>query len=82
MERKSNSISIEGLEKEVRVDNKRGTESCECVMRLLGLVLTLSAVVILGVNKQTKIISIKILDTLPPINIAVTAKWHYLSAFT
>jgi hypothetical protein len=45
-------------------------------------VLTLAAAIVLGVDKQTKVVPIKIVDTLPAINLPVSAKWHYLSAFT
>ncbi|KAF4358837.1 hypothetical protein F8388_013641 [Cannabis sativa] len=47
----------------------------------LGFV-TISAAVIIGVDKQTKMVSITVVDSLPPITIPATAKWHYLSAFT
>lgn len=81
MESKSSNGGLDGLENEVRVANKRGMVSCEYLLRLLALALTLSAAVILSVDKQTKLVTIKIVDTLPPITLAVTAKWHYLSAF-
>ncbi|POO02375.1 Casparian strip membrane protein [Trema orientale] len=85
MEMSKSSSNNGELEKEVvvRMGNKRGgVGSFESLVRLLAMALTLSAAVILGVDKQTKIVSIKILDTLPPVNLPATAKWHYLSAFT
>lgn len=77
----SNNGRLGELEKEVRVANKRGIGTCESLLRLLALALALSAAVTLGVDKQTKIVPMKIVDTLPAINVPVSAKWHYLSAF-
>lgn len=86
MESKGTDGGLEGVEtsrsgKEVRVANKRRTGTSESLVRILAFALTLSAAVILGVDKQTKIIPLKVLDTLPPLNVSVSAKWHYLSAF-
>ncbi|EXC03138.1 hypothetical protein L484_008470 [Morus notabilis] len=67
--------------KEVKVANKRRIGACESVLRILALVLTLSAAVILGVDKQNKVVPVQVLETLPPISVPVSAKWHYLSAF-
>ncbi|CAK8563624.1 unnamed protein product [Lathyrus sativus] len=55
--------------------------SCELILRLLAVVLTLAAAIVIGIDKQTKIVPIKIVDSLPPFNVPVSAKWHYLSAF-
>ncbi|KAF2287679.1 hypothetical protein GH714_002284 [Hevea brasiliensis] len=51
------------------------------LLRVMALLLTLVAAIVLGVDKQNKVIPIKIVDSLPPLNIPVVAKWHYLSAF-
>ena len=79
----SQNKSMNGYEgkEEVRVANKRGIGTCESLLRLLAMALTLSAAVILGVDKQTKVVPIKLLDSLPPMDVPVSAKWHYLSAF-
>jgi hypothetical protein len=54
--------------KEVKVGNRtRGRSSYDLILRVLALVLTLVAAILLGVDKQTK----------GPHN----AKWHYISAF-
>lgn len=87
MESKGTNGVTEGLEtsrsgKEVRVANKRRIGTSESLVRILAFALTLSAAVILGVDKQTKIVPLKVLDTLPPIDVPVSAKYHYLSAFT
>ncbi|XP_019437562.1 PREDICTED: CASP-like protein 1E1 isoform X1 [Lupinus angustifolius] len=57
------------------------TGACDLVLRVLALVLTLVATIVLGVDKQTKIVSVQIVDTLPPFHVPATAEWHYLSAF-
>ncbi|KAM7259216.1 hypothetical protein ACFE04_014957 [Oxalis oulophora] len=51
------------------------------LLRLLGLVLTLTSAIVMGVDKQSKVVPIQLTPTLPPINFSVDAKWHYLSAF-
>ncbi|KAM6545279.1 hypothetical protein CsatB_026015 [Cannabis sativa] len=51
-------------------------------VRIIAFAVTISAAVIIGVDKQTKMVSITVVDSLPPITIPATAKWHYLSAFT
>lgn len=51
------------------------------VVRVLGLVFTLVAAILLGVDKQTKVVAIQLLSTLPPLDVPVTARWHHLSAF-
>ncbi|GFZ14042.1 hypothetical protein Acr_24g0002320 [Actinidia rufa] len=50
-------------------------------LRVSAFALTLVAPIVLGVDKQTKVVPVPVVSTLPPLNIAVTAKWHYLSAF-
>ena len=63
---------IESREKEMKVAN---------LVRLLAFVLTLVAAVIFVLDKQTKVVPIQLTESLPPINVPVSAKWHYLSAF-
>ncbi|GKU85538.1 hypothetical protein SLEP1_g204 [Rubroshorea leprosula] len=50
-------------------------------LRLMAFVLTLVAAILLGVDKQTKVVPLKISPNLPPLNVPVPAKWQYLSAF-
>ncbi|XP_021905002.1 CASP-like protein 1E2 [Carica papaya] len=59
----------------------RKVNGFELMMRVLGVVLTLVAAIILGVNKQTKLVSLELLPNLPPVYVPATAKAHYLSAF-
>ncbi|KAF4358836.1 hypothetical protein F8388_013640 [Cannabis sativa] len=81
MEGKSNMYEGVEVGREVKVANKRGAGGCEGLLRVLGFVFCLSAAVILGVDKQTKIVSLQLVPTLPPINVPAHAKWYYLSAF-
>ncbi|KAI3713762.1 hypothetical protein L1987_72348 [Smallanthus sonchifolius] len=53
----------------------------DLAVRVLALVLTLAAAVVLGVNKQTTTVPITIVPSLPPVNMPVTAKWLHMSAF-
>ncbi|KAJ8767518.1 hypothetical protein K2173_017587 [Erythroxylum novogranatense] len=76
----NNKDSVDGIESGLAIT--RGYRSrAELLLRVLAFALTLTATVVLGVDKQTKVISIKIVDTLPAVNLPVVAKWHYLSAF-
>ncbi|KAJ7955047.1 CASP-like protein [Quillaja saponaria] len=78
-----NKGSIGGVEggKEVTMVGKlKSKGACDLLLRLLALVLTLSATIVLGVDKQTKIVQLKIAPSLPPLDVPATAKWHYLSA--
>ncbi|XP_027338192.1 CASP-like protein 1E2 [Abrus precatorius] len=52
----------------------------DLVLRLLAFVLTLVAAVVIGADKQTTIVPFKLVDSMSPFNVSVTAKWHYLSA--
>ncbi|XP_059625752.1 CASP-like protein 1E1 [Cornus florida] len=49
-------------------------------LRIVGLVFTLVAAVVGGVNKETKMMTLSIFQTLPSIHVPVTAKWFYMSS--
>ncbi|KAK1395133.1 hypothetical protein POM88_014189 [Heracleum sosnowskyi] len=68
--------------KDVRVATKRSIRVSDLLLRFMAVALTLAAAVTLGVSKQTAIVPITVVSTLPPINVPVTAKWHDMSAFT
>ncbi|KAK7844087.1 CASP-like protein 1E2 [Quercus suber] len=72
---------LESREKEMKMANQRTAKSRELLVRLLAFALTFVAAILFGVNKQTKVVSLQLTPTLPPFNVPVTAKWHYLSAF-
>lgn len=57
------------------------SSSSDFVVRILALILTLTAAVVAGVDKQTKIIPLTLLKTLPPLRVPVTANWSDMSAF-
>ncbi|XP_076908586.1 CASP-like protein 1E2 [Bidens hawaiensis] len=63
-------------------NNSGGTlRRTDLVVRVLALVLTMTAAVVLGVNKQRTTVAITIVQSLPPVNMPVTAKWLHMSAF-
>lgn len=75
---------MDGLEgkSEVAGNYKRRRLSCgDLSLRVLALLLTLVGAIVLGLGKQNKVVPLKIIPTLPPVNVAVTAKWQYSSAF-
>lgn len=74
---------MDGLEgkSEVAGNYKRKLNHGDLSLRVLALALTLVAAIVLGVGKQNKVVPLKIIPTLPPVNVAVTAKWQYSSAF-
>ncbi|KAM0026910.1 putative casparian strip membrane protein [Helianthus debilis subsp. tardiflorus] len=53
----------------------------DAAMRFLALALTLAAAVVLGLNKQTTTIPVKINPSIPPVDMQITAKWIHMSAF-
>ncbi|BAT87345.1 CASP-like protein [Vigna angularis] len=55
--------------------------TCDLVLRLLAFLLTLVAAVVIGADKQTATVPIKLVESMPPLYVPVAAKWHYLSAF-
>ncbi|XP_073141537.1 CASP-like protein 1E2 [Henckelia pumila] len=71
-----------GRGSEVAVANKKSFRGWDFVLRVLALALCLAAAVVLGVNKQNTTVPVSLVPTLPPVNVPVTAKFHYLSAFT
>lgn len=72
---------LESREKEMKMANQRTAKSRELLLRLLAFALTFVAAILFGLNKQTKVVPLQLTPTLPPFNVTVTAKWHYLSAF-
>ncbi|KAL6532272.1 hypothetical protein OROGR_014242 [Orobanche gracilis] len=71
----------EGIESGVAVANKRKVRGWDVVLRFLALALSLASAVILVVDKETTMVAVTLVPTLPAVNVPVTAKWHYLSAF-
>ncbi|KAK1351869.1 hypothetical protein POM88_053874 [Heracleum sosnowskyi] len=82
MEQMNKVVGDEEKERDVKVGMKRKLRYTELYIRWLTLILSLAAAIILGLDTQTKVVPITLVSTLPPINVPVTAKYHYLSAFT
>lgn len=68
-------------EKGAAVAKKQSIRWADFSLRLLAFVNTLAAAIVLGLDKQSKEVSMQVFPTLPPVNIPVTAKWKYMSAF-
>lgn len=68
-------------EKEVGVANKQTIRWSDFCLRFLAFVLTLVAAIVLGADKQNELVSVKLVPTLPPINVPASAKWSHMSAF-
>ncbi|KAJ9700107.1 hypothetical protein PVL29_005777 [Vitis rotundifolia] len=81
VENKSSFGGMESRSKEVKVVTGGELRPFDLVLRVVALALTLVAAVLLGVDKQTKVVPLQLLPTLPPMDVPVTAKWRYLSAF-
>ncbi|XP_059280652.1 CASP-like protein 1E1 [Lycium ferocissimum] len=70
-----------GAGKDVGVANKQSIIWTDFGLRFLAFVLTLVAAIVLGVSKQTEVVPVQLVPTLPPINVPASAKWHHMSAF-
>ncbi|KAK4433943.1 CASP-like protein 1E2 [Sesamum alatum] len=65
---------------ELAVAKRREMRGWDLVLRVAAVAFSLAAAVVLGVNKQTTTVALTLVQTLPPVDVPVTAKWHYLSA--
>lgn len=72
---------MDGMEMEKGKKENGSRKGVEITMRVLALILTMVAATVLGVAKQTEVVPIKLIPTLPPLNVSTTAKASYLSAF-
>ncbi|XP_010241324.1 PREDICTED: CASP-like protein 1E1 [Nelumbo nucifera] len=71
-----------GVEVEAKVANPRSSvRSSDFLLRLLAVVTTLVAAIIIGVARETKMVPFSLLSNVPPSYIPLTAKSHYSSAF-
>ncbi|XWS53669.1 hypothetical protein CRYUN_Cryun10bG0020400 [Craigia yunnanensis] len=77
----NNKVTVDETGSKRVVVMSRTVSICDLILRVLALLLTLAAAIVLWVDKQTKIVPIPITPTLPSIDVAAQAKWHYLSAF-
>ncbi|KAG2727220.1 hypothetical protein I3843_01G143800 [Carya illinoinensis] len=53
----------------------------DLLLRLLALALTLVSAITIGLSKQTKVVRVVVVASLPPLYVPVPARWHYISAF-
>lgn len=63
------------------VHSTRGVQAWELALRAGALGLTLVAAVVLGTDKQTTTVPLRVSPNLPPLTVPVIARWHYLSSF-
>ncbi|KAL7080971.1 hypothetical protein ACP275_14G011400 [Erythranthe tilingii] len=71
-----------GGEKEWAVAKKgKNTRRWNLILRVAVVVLSLAAAVVLGFDKQTTTVALKLVPALPAVNVPVTAEWHHLSSF-
>jgi hypothetical protein len=56
-------------------------DACGVALRVFVLAGTLVAAVVMGVDRQTRTVEITLAESLPPLEVPVTAKWSYSSAF-
>ena len=61
--------------------SKPAVDGCGVALRVFILAATLVAAVVMGLDRQTATVQVTIADTLPPLQVPVTAKWSYSSAF-
>ncbi|KAH9614508.1 hypothetical protein KSS87_022456 [Heliosperma pusillum] len=76
-----NNVGVNGMEKGVEQGKNSGKKWDEIIIRVLVLLLTLVAAILVGIDKQTKIVAITISPDLPAFNVPVSAKSSYVSAF-
>lgn len=56
-------------------------KSSDVMLRILGFSLTFIAAIVVGVDKETQIISFTLAETMPSVQVSVTAQWQFMSAF-
>ncbi|TKY54114.1 CASP protein 1E1 [Spatholobus suberectus] len=80
-EYKASTFGVENnKERELVVAKPVPVGACDLLLRLLAFTLTLVAAIVIGVDKQSTVVPIKLLDSFPPLHVPVTAKWHQMSA--
>lgn len=72
---------VEGQEEGRKVGAERSLRLVGAVLRALALALTLVAAVVMVLDRQTTVVPFQVVPTLPPLQIAVTAKWSHSAAF-
>ncbi|KAJ8898683.1 hypothetical protein K2173_004717 [Erythroxylum novogranatense] len=83
MENGHKAFNINGVgrsDQKVMYNGEKKGRSGEVILRMLVVLLTLVASIVVGVDKETTTVSITLMSSLPPLQIPVTAKWQYMSA--
>lgn len=63
------------------VAEKRNMRRYDVALRLTSLTFNLGAAVLLGLDKQTEMVTARVDPTRPPVSFMATAKWSYLPSF-
>ncbi|RDX64065.1 hypothetical protein CR513_57417, partial [Mucuna pruriens] len=79
-ENKGSTYGVEGVEREMVMAKPVPVAASDLLLRFLAFTLTLAAAIVIAVDKQTKNVPIKLSDSLPPLYVPLTAKWHQMSA--
>ncbi|WOH08406.1 hypothetical protein DCAR_0727846 [Daucus carota subsp. sativus] len=79
---KMNKVVVDEEKRDIGVGASRKVSNSELFIRFMALLLSLAAALVLAFDKQTEIIPVTLVSTLPPLYVPATAKFHYLSAFT
>ncbi|KAF5206491.1 Casp-like protein 1e1 [Thalictrum thalictroides] len=77
----SNMDGTQGIESGVKVANPRTVRSSDFFLRFLALITSLVAIIVLATSKETEIVPVIVIPTLPAINVELSAKWQYVQAF-
>ena len=77
-----NKVVVDEEKRDIGVGASRKVSNSELFIRFMALLLSLAAALVLAFDKQTEIIPVTLVSTLPPLYVPATAKFHYLSAFT
>ncbi|XP_031258332.1 CASP-like protein 1E2 [Pistacia vera] len=80
---KSNNNIMDGVGSNVKkvIENSKTERYGDIMLRALAFILTFISAVVVGVDKETQMVSFTLVKTLPPLHVPVTAKWQYMSAF-
>ncbi|XP_068663052.1 CASP-like protein 1E2 [Aristolochia californica] len=72
--------STPGQEITVKVVNQKSIWPSDFLLRLLAVLTTVTASIVMGVDKETRMIPFSLSPNLPPLEFPVPARWHYVSA--
>ncbi|KAJ4967846.1 hypothetical protein NE237_014547 [Protea cynaroides] len=70
-----------GRKDTMKIANERKLRGSDVLLRMLALIATLIAIIIVNVSEETELVPVIIAPGLPPLHVPATAKWKYSSAF-